>query len=164
MEEWRVINDYPNYSISSLGQVKNNKTGRIKQRTSSRGYLQLTLCKNGIQENFRIHQLVTIHFLPNWNNLNTIDHRNRDKLDNRVINLRWCSRSDNCVNKPKRQNTTSKFVGISFDKSRNKWLAEIRRKDYHKNIGRFNTEEEAYNAWKKFVLDNHLEKFYEDKI
>lgn len=162
MEEWKQINDYPNYSISSLGQVRRND--KIRKLSLGRGYLRIGLYKNGIKKHYFIHRLVGIHFLPNWNNLKDIDHKNRDKLDNRVFNLRWCSRSDNCINKPKRQNTSSKFVGVSFDKSSNKWFAQIRRNNRNKHIGSFNTELEAYNSWKKYVLENHLEKFYEDKI
>ena len=29
MEEWRIIKDFPNYSVSDFGNVKNNKTNRI---------------------------------------------------------------------------------------------------------------------------------------
>ena len=28
-EHWRVVNNYPNYSVSILGQVKNNKTNQL---------------------------------------------------------------------------------------------------------------------------------------
>lgn len=165
MEEWRVINDYPNYSISSLGQVKNNKTGRIKKLSLSRNYLQVSFSKKSHQKSFNIHRLVGIHFLPNWNNYNEIDHRNRNKLDNRVINLRWCSRSDNVKNKNKKLNTTSNYFGVCFDKNNNKWKSQIKLIGKNQtNLGYYNTEEEAYNAWKKFVLENNLEKFYEDKI
>ena len=169
MEEWRVINDYPNYSISSLGQVKNNKNNQIKNvNESNRGYLIVDLYKNNIRKHFSIHQLVGIHFLPNWNNYKEIDHKNRNKLDNRVINLRWCSRSENLRNTSKTEGCSSKYKGVYFNKSRYKWIAEFRCKELFgrkkKFLGRFNTEEEAYNAWKKFVLENNLEKFYEDKI
>jgi hypothetical protein len=168
-EHWRVVNNYPNYSISSLGQVKNNKNNQLKQSFSNtRGYLTVDLYKNNICKHFSIHRLVGIHFLPNWNNYKEIDHRNRNSLDNRLINLRWCSRSDNLRNREKMTGCSSKYKGVSFDKSRNKWTAEIWCKELFKRkkkfLGRFNTEEEAYNAWKKFVLDNNLEKFYEDKI
>ena len=124
--------------------------------------------KNNIQKHFYIHQLVGIHFLPNWNNYKEIDHKDRDPLNNKVFNLRWCSRSENLRNREKMKGCSSKYKGVSFDKSRGKWTAEIWCKELFgrkkKFLGRFNTEEEAYNAWKKFVLENHLEKFYEDKI
>lgn len=163
MEEWKQINDYPNYSISSLGQVRINKTGKILKNVKGKsGYLQICLCKNGIRKSYLIHRLVGIHFLPNWNNLKDIDHKNRDRLDNKVFNLRWVSRSDNCINKPKKLNCSSKYRGVHFKD--NKWEASIKRNNRQKYIGRFNTEEEAYNSWKKYVLENHLEKFYEDKI
>ena len=55
MEEWKQINDYPNYSISSLGQVRRND--KIRKPSLGRGYLQLSLCKNGILKNSRSYQL-----------------------------------------------------------------------------------------------------------
>ena len=44
MEEWRIIYDFPNYSVSNYGQVRNNTTGRIlKPNTSTCDYLRVTL-------------------------------------------------------------------------------------------------------------------------
>jgi len=141
MEEWKLINEYPNYSISSLGQVKNNKTGIIKTNyIGNRGYIKFDLYKKNERKHFSAHHLVALHFLPNWNNYKEIDHRNRNKLDNRVINLRWCSRSENCKNKAKKEGCSSKYVGIDLTK----WGWRVRINNKH--IGYFNTEENAYLA------------------
>jgi hypothetical protein len=157
MEDWRPINNYPNYFISSLGRVKRNN--KIRKQSLARGYLQLSLCKNGILENFRIHQLVANHFLPNWNNYKMIDHLNRDKLDNRVVNLRWCNGSINSINKGKRSNCSSKYKGVFFCNSRNKWTACIRRNGKCKTIGRFETEDDALLELNRYIRDNNLEWF-----
>jgi hypothetical protein len=168
MEEWRPVNDYPNYFISSLGRVKRNDKIH-KNFVNSNGYLIIDLYKNNKRKKFRIHRLVGIHFLPNWNNCKEIDHLNRDRLDNRVINLRWATRSENLRNKKKKAGCSSKYKGVSFQKRENKWCSQIVNKDLlgrrsSKFLGYFNTEEEAYNAWKKFILDNNLEKFYQNEI
>jgi hypothetical protein len=167
MEEWRPVNDYPNYFISSLGRVKRNNKIR-KYYLNSKGYPFLDLFKNNKRKKFPIHRLVGIHFLPNWNNCGEIDHLNRNKLDNRVVNLRWATRSENSRNKEKIAGCSSNYKGVSFQKRKNKWRAQIANTELFgrtpKYIGNFNTEEEAYNAWKKFILDNNLEKFYQNEI
>lgn len=168
-EEWKLINDYNNYSVSNLGRVRNDKTGRIlKCSLNKDGYLFVGLSKNGIVKFFKIHRLVGIHFLPNLENKETIDHRNQEKLDNSVFNLRWATKSEQIANIEKRQNTSSTFVGVCFDKNSNKWKADIRcqkllGKGKRKYLGSFNTEEEANSAREKFIIDNHLEEFYSKK-
>lgn len=164
-EEWRVINDYNTYSVSNLGKIRNNKTGRIlKSCLTDWGYLHVWLFKNGIGKGYSIHRLVGIHFLPNCENKEEIDHLNHDKLDNNVDNLRWATRSEQTANRTKWKNTSSKFVGVCFDKNNNKWKANIRCQKLNggkqQHLGYFKTEEEGALAYNQFIIDNHLEEFY----
>ena len=46
MEVWKNINDFPNYQISNLGNIKNNKGKILKPYTNQNGYLVATLYKN----------------------------------------------------------------------------------------------------------------------
>lgn len=71
---------------------------------------------------------------------NELDHINGDTLDNRISNLRIATRQLQNRNKK-----SSK--GYMWDKSTNKWLARIfiNRKAIH--LGRFNTEQEAKQAY-----------------
>lgn len=97
--EWKKIKDYENYSVSTYGDVKNDKTGIIlKKCKNKKGYEQIHLYKNGKQKTFRIHRLVAETFIPNPNNLPCIDHINTIKTDNRVENLRWCTYKENSNN------------------------------------------------------------------
>jgi hypothetical protein len=146
MEEWRPINDYPNYFISNLGRVKSVKDFK-STFASKKGYLYTTLYKNNIGKKLSIHRLVGIHFLPNWNNLKEIDHIDRDKSNNKVFNLRWSNRSDNLKNTSKRNNCSSIYKGVYFDKNRQKWCAEkCINHSKKRHLGYFETEEEAYLA------------------
>ena len=57
---------------------------------------------------------------------NSIDHIiPENKLDNREENLREATNSEQCRNKQKRANCTSKYIGISFQMARGRWRGEI---------------------------------------
>lgn len=94
--KWKQIEGYENYSVSDTGLVRNDLTGKklLPYRTK-KGYWRLHLTKNGVQKKFLIHRLVAQAFIPNPDNLDTVDHINGDKTDNRVENLQWLSNQDN---------------------------------------------------------------------
>ena len=58
------------------------------------GYLGITIKR----KKFLVHRIVAQTFLSNDENLPEIDHINRQKTDNNVSNLRWCTRSQNMRN------------------------------------------------------------------
>lgn len=100
-ENWKTIEDYPNYQVSNLGNVKSlkyhreNKEKQLSLIKDKDGYLSVKLCKNGKIKKFLVHRLVAIHFLPNPQNLPQINHINEVKTDNRVENLEWCTNEYN---------------------------------------------------------------------
>jgi hypothetical protein len=65
------------------------------------------------------------------------DHINRDKLDNRRENLRTCTDIQNRYNRGKYSNNTSGVLGVTWDKARNKWQAQIRVKNKNIHLGRY---------------------------
>lgn len=72
-----------------------------------------------------------------------VDHINRNRFDNRIENLREATKSLNAANCPKYKGTSSQYKGVSFKKSRNKYVANISRK----HIGLFTSEVEAAKAY-----------------
>lgn len=72
-----------------------------------------------------------------------IDHRNRNRLDNRKCNLRFVTQEVNTLNRSVQSNNQCGIKGVYYDKERGKWASEIRAhgKKYH--LGRFETIEEA---------------------
>lgn len=77
-----------------------------------------------------------------------VDHINGNKLDNRRENLRLATYSENNANR-KSRNGSSIYKGVSFDKSRNKWISSIQVNGKTQHIGRFDDEIECAKAYDK---------------
>lgn len=85
------------YSADKEGRIYShlNKRKELKGSTSKRGYRMVTLCKEGKSTKHQWHRLIALTFIPTTDTTLTVDHRNEDKLDNSVDNLRWCTRQEN---------------------------------------------------------------------
>ncbi|MGD0552829.1 MAG: HNH endonuclease [Sedimentisphaerales bacterium] len=75
-----------------------------------------------------------------------VDHKNCNPLDNRRANLRLATRSQNCRNVPKRKNTSSRFIGVSFHIIYKKWCAYIHHNRKKISLGYFDNEIDAAKA------------------
>ena len=116
------IAGYNNYLIYPDGKVYSKKTKRyLKPGTDTGGYKYVNLCKDGKPKSYLVHRLVALHYIPNPENKPEVDHRYRDKSDNRVQNLRWATRSENNQNTGIRKDNTSGIKNISYDNKYNRY-------------------------------------------
>ena len=95
---------------------------------------------------YRAHRLAWLYVTGNWPS-DLVDHLNGNKSDNRFCNLREASKSQNQHNTGRQKNNTSGYKGVSYDKSRSKWIATICHQNSKKTLGHFNTAEDAYAAY-----------------
>jgi hypothetical protein len=145
----------PYYVISTHGRVSNYRK-IMKTYILNTGYLAIKFTVKMERTTHLIHRLVAEAFIPNPNNYKEVNHIDGNKLNNHVSNLQWVSSSMNkqhaiktglfnYVNPTtgKKLGKSSNFHNVSFDRSRNKFVASIRhnKKTYFQK--RFNDELDA---------------------
>ena len=81
-----------------------------------------------------------------------VDHKNRNKLDNRKENLRITTQSYNAANSPPRKGT-SKFKGVHWGNRYNKWIAKIEKEGKFYRLGHYDCEINAAIAYNKKALE-----------
>lgn len=144
----------------------NAENGRLVWKKSTRGHRAGTIAgtlqksqKSGeryrqISIGFGTTNIVTLEhrlvFLWHHGYLpEQIDHKNMEKTDNRIENLRPANASTNQMNVCVRDFTKSGKKGVHWDGSRSKWIAKIKINGKHVFLGRFNTIEDAQEARKE---------------
>lgn len=107
-EKWKNIKNYEGlYQVSNFGRIKslkrtanNNhivKEKILKPQKNKNGYLFVNLYKNGNMKRKSIHRLVALAFIENIYNFPYINHKDKNKKNNKVNNLEWCTQSYNII-------------------------------------------------------------------
>lgn len=131
----------PKTGVFTRGKSKNKAALGTKRKD---GYMQIFV-NGGPHLSHRLAWL----YMYGYNSSKYIDHIDNVKSNNCISNLRECTNSENLQNRisPQSNNKTSKYLGVTFEKQTNKFRAQICIKGKRINIGRFNTEIEAYQAY-----------------
>lgn len=131
-----------------------NLVQQYKWRCVGAGYVSRNIVlKSGKQKTLYLHR-----YIMNAGKDQYVDHINGDKLDNRKINLRFCTPQQNHFNRPKSKGKfTSKYKGVSYAKNMKKWRARIRIDRKETLLGYFTSEFEAFKAYKKASINYHKE-------
>lgn len=92
-EIWKPINGFSDYQVSNYGRVKSlkAKTPLILKPRYCKGYVIVSLRKDGRTYERRVNRLVAEAFIPNPNNYPCVNHKDEVKDNNVVWNLEWCS-------------------------------------------------------------------------
>ena len=140
IEVWRNVNNYENYEVSSLGNVKNKNTGRILKAANIGGYYCVGL-SNIKTKTFSVHRLVADAFIENPENKSDVNHKDKNSLNNSLSNLEW--------NTPK-ENNIHKSIGViqTTNQNLNVWRIDI-------NLGEKIEKYESIELAAKWIYDNH---------
>ena len=156
-EIWKDIPNYKGYyQVSNLGRVNslnNNKTKKdklLKMRIGKDGYFSVILSKERVQKSYKVHQLVAMAFLNHKPNgfEKVVNHKNFDKLDNRLENLEIVSNREN--SNRKHIKSTSLYTGVHLI-SRKKWRSSIGIKKTTIYLGYYKDEKQASEMYELAV-------------
>jgi len=95
MEGYVALNGFEGlYIINELGIIRKKKTLKILSSRIEGKFEVVRLTKFGFSGYSPLHKLIAHTFIPNPDNLPMVLHINRDRLDNRIENLKWVSKKD----------------------------------------------------------------------
>jgi hypothetical protein len=83
------------YEIFTDGKIRGKNGKWLKLHTGTSGYIQVNAYNKTIKKTFLVHRLVASAFIPNPLNLQEVNHKDGNKLNNSVLNLEWVDRSTN---------------------------------------------------------------------
>lgn len=173
-EIWKDIRDYEGYyQVSNLGRIKSlprlvncsndpvsKRSRSVKERILKESkidwYKDVSLSKNYKSKSFKIHRLVALAFLDNPEKYKEVNHKNGIRSDNRVINLEWCSRSQNALHAHrngliKQKNKYRGICLVNRPNGRKVWQASVLIDGKDNYIGHYKTEEEAHFGQMVFI-------------
>ena len=98
--DYEIFSEFPH-------QIRRKSNKRIvKEFIGGNGYVSCKLNSKAYHK----HRIVALQFIPNPDNLEQVDHINRDRTDFHIQNLRFVSRSDNLKNKSSNLNVEYEYV------------------------------------------------------
>lgn len=143
------------YYINRQGDIFSSIKGKkLKSMIDKNGYV---VFGSPIGKDRYLHRLLVKSFVPNPDDKPHVDHIDGDPLNNSIDNLRWCTQKENVRNSKSHSGSSSKYKGVSWDKSKNKWEVNMYIENKKKFIGRFDEEEEAARAYDAYAKIHHGE-------
>lgn len=106
---------------------------------------------------YRAHRIIWLIMTGNDPGNLLIDHADRNFYNNRFNNLRLATKRQNQCNQRVRVDNKSGSKGVTWEKNRSKWRAQIQINGKHLFLGRYKTKEEACNAYQKAAYKYHGE-------
>ena len=150
-EDYRIITLHENkLKVYRDGRIEKIDK-KVKSIISTTGYYVINLFYTELGKKFKVHRIIAYAFLglDIENPKEIVDHIDRNKLNNNVVNLRIVTKQQNAFN------TNSK--GYFWDKPRNKWRSRISVSGKHVHLGRYKTEACARYAY--LTAKNHYHQF-----
>lgn len=154
-EVWRIIPGAESYKVSNKGRVISLNYGRTGQERilsafkGSDGYMRLSIVLFEKRKTVLVHQIVAMAFLNHkpCGHKMVVNHIDFNRSNNNLSNLELITAREN-LNQKHRQNT-SKYVGVHWCKTKNKYISTIHINGKNKALGSYVDEEEAKEAYLK---------------
>ena len=147
------IKEFPNYTIDTLGNIKNSKTSNIvSQHDNGNGYMFVNLWHNGKKYNRYVHRLVAETYLENKDMKKQVNHIDGNKKNNTVSNLEFVTNKENMEHAVQnglsnrgsiRKNNSTGYVGVHKMRSSGKYQSHIKVNGKSITIGYYDCDIDA---------------------
>ena len=124
--------------------------GRPAGACQNSGYIQVGIKTSEGSKTYLAHRVIfmLVHgYIPD-----EVDHLNRTRTDNRLINLRDATHSQNQANKTPKRTAKSGLRGVWYVEGRDLWRVQCNRNGSTKTVGYFKTKKEAVEAYNSFAV------------
>ena len=140
---WRERPDVGSFKTKRAFKIWNARFSGKQAFTANHnsGYKQGTI----LGRVFLAHRVVWCMVHGEWP-VDQVDHINRGRCDNRIVNLRAVDNQENMRNSKMPKTNTSGMVGVGWDKARSKWAAQIMVDKKKVNLGLFSNKDDAILA------------------
>lgn len=153
---WKSIDGFEGlYEVSNFGVVRNMKNGYMKKGCpNEKGYLRVFLRKNKKDYTRYLHRLVAQAFIPNPDNKPTVNHKNGNKLDNRVVNLEWATHKEQTFHalkmgliKKGEESPLYKRIITEETKKKMKYKRNLNKNIFNKKINQYDLNGNFIKTW-----------------
>lgn len=142
-EIWKSIKGFEgHYEVSNLGNVRSldrivkhgkgdsvrRLKGKLLNKSLNVGYYAVGLRIDGNYKLVKVHRLVAGAFIDNPENKPCVNHKDRDRLNNKVDNLEWCTYKENSQHAFNLGVNSAKCEDHGLSLLTNKQVMEIRKK------------------------------------
>ncbi len=126
----------------NLNGTRGIKAGDVAGSKSSDGYIMLSIKGKKILAH-RVAWLFVYGELP----IGNLDHKNRNKSDNRIENLRSATYEQNAQNRSKNSRNTSGYKGVTWHKRDKRWQSAITVKGKVMHLGYYTNAKDAHASY-----------------
>ena len=129
-------------TITRNGEVYGPRGKRNLYHNLSTGYQSVGLSYLGKKKTYTIHRLVALYYIPNPENKPSVDHIDRNRLNNSIDNLRWATPLEQSQNCGMNRRNKSGHTGVSYRKDKDLWIYQ-RQLNNKPSVKYFKTKTEA---------------------
>lgn len=146
----RPVSDFPTYRASRVWNAR--YAGKLAKTKLKSGHLYFAID----HKKYRSHRLIW-KWMTGEEPPPELDHEDTDRTNNRWLNLRPATPSQNKCNRGLQRNNTSGFKGVTWNKRQRKWIAQIKLNRKNRRIGQFDSKEAAAAAYARAAAVEHGE-------